>query len=177
MRRLALILLIFATLLIAGCAINTPATSENTLKNDIKNDIKNDSIIIFNRQGRLSLRVDSEPPQALHGAFIIHGSAKSGDLTLNTPLGNTVAKLTWTPELATLQANGESQSFASTDALVEQLTGTPLPLAALFDWLAGKNTPALGWEVKFSAPNRFVAQRASPLPTAELRIVVDEPAE
>ena len=123
------------------------------------------------------MRVDAEPPQALHGAFVINGSVSQGDLTLNTPLGNTVAKLVWTPTLATWQANGESQSFASTDALVEQLTGTPLPLEALFDWLAGKNTPAAGWSVEFSAPGRFVAKRSNPLPAAELRIVLDALSE
>ena len=56
--------------------------------------------------------------------------------------------------------------------LTQALTGTPLPLEALFDWLRGQATPASGWAVDLSAhaEGRLIAQRREPLPTAELRL-------
>lgn len=134
---------------------------------------------VFSRQGRLSLRVDSEPPQSLSGAFLISGNAQTGDLTLSTPLGGTLARLSWTPQQAILKANNDTRYYASTDALVEQVTGTTLPLAALFDWLAGRDTRAPGWQTDLSQFNnpdsqRIIAKRTDTLPVVELRIVLDK---
>lgn len=127
----------------------------------------------------MSLRVDSEPPQSLSGAFVISGNAQTGDLTLSTPLGSILAQLSWTPQQAILKANNDTSYYPSTDALVEQVTGTVLPLAALFDWLAGRDTPAPGWQTDLSLLNnpdsqRLIAKRTDPLPTVELRIVLDK---
>lgn len=164
--------ILFASYLIAACAQFTPARSELGTANAPED-------AVFSRQGRLSLRVDSEPPQSLSGAFIISGNAQTGDLTLSTPLGSTLAQLSWTPQQAILKANNDTSYYPSTDALVEQVTGTVLPLAALFDWLAGRDTPAPGWQTDLSLLNnpdsqRLIAKRTDPLPAVELRIVLDK---
>jgi outer membrane lipoprotein LolB len=164
--------LLFATYLIAACAQFTPARSEFSTANTPEE-------AVFSRQGRLSLRVDSEPPQSLSGTFVISGNAQTGDLTLSTPLGSTLAQLSWTPQQAILKANNDTSYYPSTEALVEQVTGTALPLDALFDWLAGRNTPAPGWQTDLSLLNnpdsqRLIAKRTDPLPTVELRIVLDK---
>ena len=161
-----------ATYLIASCAQFTPARSESGNTNAAEDGV-------FSRQGRLSLRVDSEPPQSLSGAFVISGNAQTGDLTLSTPLGGTLAQLSWTPQQAVLKANNDTSYYPSADALVEQVTGTVLPLAALFDWLAGRDTPAPGWQTDLSLLNnpdsqRLIAKRTDPLPAVELRIVLDK---
>lgn len=174
-----LIGLIFAINFIAACATNTSDKFEFSSKNHIKND----STLVFSRQGRISLRVEadsSQPAQSLYGAFTISGSAQAGELTLNSPLGNTVAKLTWTPQSAELTANNATTSYPSTDALLTSVTGTALPLSALFDWLVGINTTVAGWETDVSkvlVPDsaKLVAKRTAPAPTVDLRIALEQP--
>jgi outer membrane lipoprotein LolB len=172
--------LILAINLAAGCAINTPARDKlNANKADIDG-----KPAVLSYQGRLSLRIASDPPQSLYAGFSLNGDAQMGDLTLNSPLGNTLAQLYWTPQTAVLKANNETKEFPSASALVENVTGTTIPLSALFDWLAGKNTPAVGWEIDLSgmrpddtndgAVQRLVARRTAPLPTADLRIAIDK---
>lgn len=131
-------------------------------------------------QGRLSLRIASETQQSLYGAFGISGDAHTGELSLNSPLGNTVATLTWTPQTALLISNNITTTYPSTEALITTVTGTALPLPALFDWLAGISTPIEGWEVDLSNMQnsdnrRLIAKRISPLPTVELRIALEQP--
>jgi outer membrane lipoprotein LolB len=99
---------------------------------------------------------------------------------LNSPLGNTVAKLSWSPQTALLVSNNTTTTYPSTEALITTVTGTALPLPALFDWLAGISTPIEGWEVDLSNMQnpdnrRLTAKRISPLPTIELRIALEQP--
>ena len=172
--------LIFAVNLIAGCAINTPARDDIPSKTAVTQSTPG----VASYQGRLSLRIASDPPQSLYAGFSLNGDAQTGDLTLNSPLGNTLAYLSWTPQTAVLKANSETKEFPSASALIEVVTGTTIPLSALFDWLAGKNTPAVGWEIDLSeirpdsnndgAVQRLVAKRNTPLPTADLRIAIDK---
>ena len=167
--------LLFAINLIAGCAINTPATGTFITENS---DLSITPLRL-SYQGRLSLRIASESPQSLYGAFSLVGDAQTGELTLNSPLGNTVAKLTWTPQTALLVENNTTTTYPSTEALITTVTGTALPLPALFDWLAGINTPIEGWETDLSNMQksdnpRLIAKRISPLPTVELRIALEK---
>jgi outer membrane lipoprotein LolB len=178
--------LLIAIILIAGCVTNTPAND----KNNTQNDNSGDKTQVLNYQGRLSLRISSDPPQSLYASFNLNGDAQTGGLTLSSPLGNSLAQLSWTPQNAVLKANSETKEYPSASALIEQVTGTVIPLSALFDWMAGKDTPALGWEIDLSAMNittkhhqsnnnenpvqRLVAKRVSPLPSAELRIAIDK---
>jgi outer membrane lipoprotein LolB len=156
-------ILLFTINFIAGCATNTWARSNS-----------------LTYQGRLSLRISSDPPQSLSAVFDISGNAQAGELTLSTPLGNTLAKLHWSAESAVLVANGTTSTYASTNELMEHATGTVIPLSALFDWLAGINTPIEGWSTdpaNMQNPEnlRIVANRTSPLPAVELKIALDKP--
>jgi len=127
------------------------------------------------RTGRLALRVDATPPQSFSAAFELRGRAQEGELSLLTPLGSTAARLAWAPGSATLRSGNDTRSFDSLDALAESATGTALPVAALFDWLAGTATPVSGWEADLSQldQGRLVARRVAPPPAAELRLVLD----
>jgi outer membrane lipoprotein LolB len=181
-RLLGSIGLIFAINLIAACATNTPNTGNIDAKKSTPLDLTVSNLTLPNLsyQGRLSLRIATETPQSLYGAFMINGDALSGELTLNSPLGNTVAKLNWTPQTAVLSANNTTTNYPSTDALIATVTGTTLPLPALFDWLAGVSTPVEGWETDLSSMQnvdnrRLIAKRVSPLPTVELRIALEQP--
>jgi outer membrane lipoprotein LolB len=55
------------------------------------------------------------------------------------------------------------------------VTGAALPVAALFDWLAGRAADVAGWQVDLSLreQGRLSARRDTPRPGAELRLVLD----
>lgn len=125
--------------------------------------------------GRLSLQVQSDPPQSFSGGFEIKGSPSQGELRLNSPLGNTVLAARWSPAQATLYSGRETRHYVSIDALIEASTGAALPVAALFDWLAGKNTQSNDWTADLTrqADGHIQARRTHPRPQSELRIVLD----
>lgn len=149
-------------LLLAGCASPPRATAPVDLQSGPWT-------------GRLALQVADSPDQSFSATFELKGQAPAGALTLFTPFGGTAAVLNWSPGSATLQANGEVRQYESVDALVAHATGSPLPVAALFDWLAGRHVPVPGWQADLSmlAEGRLRAQRISPPPQADLRVVLD----
>ena len=126
--------------------------------------------------GRLALQVEGSSAQSFSAGFELKGSTQSGELNLFNPLGGTVARMAWQPGNATLFARGETRQFDSLAALVEQATGAPLPVAALFDWLRGDNTAIPGWQADLSHldDGRLSAVRSQPQPTATLRVVIDQ---
>lgn len=125
--------------------------------------------------GRLALQVKDQASQSFAAMFELRGTAESGELTLTSPLGGTLAVLAWGPGSATLRSNGQTRSFPSVDALVTQATGAAIPVAALFDWLRGRNTPVPGWRANLSqlAEGRISAVRHDPQPEADLRVALD----
>lgn len=128
------------------------------------------------RTGRLALSVQDQPGQSMSATFELRGRSEAGQLTLLNPLGSTVAVLRWQPGSATLATPGrEPQQFPTLETMVQQATGAPLPVAALFDWLAGTPTAVPGWEPDLSQLNegRLRAVRREPPPQADLRVVLD----
>jgi outer membrane lipoprotein LolB len=125
--------------------------------------------------GRLALQVEENQSQSFSAGFELKGSASAGELALHTPLGGTLALLSWAPGSATLRANGQTRDFDSVDALVAHATGAAIPVAALFDWLRGIDTPVAGWKADLSllSQGRLRAQRLEPPPPADLRFVLD----
>ena len=126
--------------------------------------------------GRLALTVQSDPPQSFAAGFDLRGSPGSGELVLATPIGSTLAHITWGADGATLRpASGEAQQFSSLDELMTRVTGAAMPVAALFEWLGGRTTDVPGWQADLSlhAQGRLSARRDSPQPGAELRLVLD----
>lgn len=129
--------------------------------------------------GRVSLRLDGEPPSVTSGAFELTGSAAAGELRLLSPLGQMVARLQWAGDRAVLEQGGPSQTsaFPTLDALLAHTLGTPVPAAALFEWLAGRPATVAGWAADLSrhAQGRITAVRHDPAPRAELRLILDTP--
>ncbi len=165
----------FVAFFIAGCATNNKPTSQY---DPISSNAKLNTNQTFYKQGRLSIKVGTETPQLLSGAFEIKGDALQGELSMFSPIGSTVAQVSWTPTQAILIANNETKRFEHINALMQELTGTSLPLNALFDWLAAAPTPADGWEVDLSQMQqakhpRLFAKRVTPLPAAEIRVVLE----
>ena len=163
--------LLAATFLIAGCVHKQGVLSTNGTQKEAEN-----SALTAFWTGRISLQLQSEPPQAFFAGFELKGQASSGELTLISPLGSILGIMRWSPTEAVLEQGASSKRFASTDDLLTQTTGAAVPLSALFDWLAGKNTDSPGWVADLSqqANGRITAKRTTPAPQADLRIVLDK---
>ncbi|MDR0478553.1 MAG: hypothetical protein LBH31_01850 [Burkholderiaceae bacterium] len=125
--------------------------------------------------GRLSLTVESEPPQRFYAGFVLQGDADAGSLALTSPLGNMLAALRWQPGRAELDQGRQVQVYDSLDDLTARATGAPVPVRALFRWLRGENAVIDGWQADLSAlaQGKLTAQRNAPAPVAQLRIALD----
>jgi outer membrane lipoprotein LolB len=155
--------------------------------------------------GRLSVNYEKEgKPDTLSGKFQWMQRARNVDVTLASPLGQTIAKISVTPQSATLtQGERAPRVAADIDALTRQSLGWSLPVSGLRDWLQGyataadgsrfaaspannSVTTADGWRLSFvswqdptaahPAPKRIDAQREAGDGSGPLalRIVIDE---
>ncbi len=125
--------------------------------------------------GRLSLQVQSAPPQSLSAAFELKGAPEQGELRLHTPLGTTLLSARWSPTEAVLEAENQTRRFPDIQTLLLQATGADVPVTALFEWLKGRPSQADGWAADLTrhADGRITASRSLPAPAAQLRIILD----
>src|SRR5262245_18447493 len=100
--------------------------------------------------GRLSVQVQNNARRSFSATFELTGTDKEGVLSLSTPLGTQLARAVWSPQRVELQTPERARTYASLDDLATEALGDSVPIAGLFDWLAGRPWPA--------APSR-------PLPT------------
>lgn len=165
--RLAALALLFATLFIAGCATPIRASDVNGVETTVW-------------QGRLAIRMDPESPtseaQSFSASFELTGTPSAGQLNLLTPIGSTAAALSWSPGSAVMSAQGQQRHFESLNVLIQQAVGTDIPVSALFAWLAGTPMSTAGWTADLTqhAQGRITARRTTPLPGAELRLILDK---
>ena len=124
--------------------------------------------------GRMALQIEGPEARSFSALFELRGDSRLGELVLLSPLGNQLALLTWRDGHAELVTAQGSRTSESLDALVADTTGAPLPVAAIFEWLRGKQALASGWDADLSASaqGRISARRHSPLPAASLRIAL-----
>ena len=126
--------------------------------------------------GRLSLQVDSEPPQGFHAGFELVGNAQTGELRLYSPLGSALASARWSAGSAWLLRGEERRAYPDLATLTAALTGAALPVSELFQWLQGHPAQPPGWTVELGpAEGRLLARRLEPAPTATLRLILDRP--
>lgn len=126
--------------------------------------------------GRLSLQVDSEPPQGFHAGFELLGNAQAGELRLYSPLGSALASARWSAGSAWLLRGDEPRAYPDLATLTAALTGAALPVSELFQWLQGHPAQPPGWTVELGpAEGRLLARRLEPAPTATLRLILDRP--
>ena len=152
---------------IASCANHQSAGALNDLKYEAWS-------------GRISVRTTGagfQAPQQFSAGFVLIGSATEGELSLDTPLGTTLAKARWTPGRAELTQGSTTQAYANIDDMTTALTGEPLPLAALFQWLQGEASTVNGWTPNLTqyAQGRISAIRQRPSGDTVIRVVLDQP--
>jgi outer membrane lipoprotein LolB len=125
--------------------------------------------------GRLALTVQDKPGESFAAGFELRGAPQRGELELVSPIGGILGRLQWEPGKAVLRSGSRTTEYESIDALVTQVAGTPIPVAALFDWLRGVATPVPGWAPDLSqlAQGRVSATRTQPQPQAELRVILE----
>jgi len=128
--------------------------------------------------GRLAVRVqatESLASQAFSSTFELQGQPQQGQLHFYTPLGSTAAAIVWSPERAQIQTGSDIQYFSDIDALIARVLGTPVPVSALFAWLAGDPTSMDGWQVDQSQfpRGKITARRTNPAPQAEIRVILE----
>jgi outer membrane lipoprotein LolB len=125
--------------------------------------------------GRMAIQVLKHPPESMSASFELQGSAQKGELLMLSPIGTTLARLVWTPDWAQLTQGSQAVESSNLPTLVERLTGTELPIAALFEWLAGRPAQVPGWHADLSghAQGRISAERLVPTPATAVRIVLD----
>lgn len=123
----------------------------------------------------MALQVEDRPSESFSAGFELKGSAAAGELALVSPLGGTLGLLAWQPGSATLRAGGQVRQFNSVELLIAHVTGSTIPLAALFDWLQGVDTAVPGWRADLSqvSQGRVTARRLDPPPQADLRVVFE----
>jgi outer membrane lipoprotein LolB len=157
--------------------------------------------------GRLSVNYTREgQPETLSGKFSWTQTPGLVEVSLASPLGQTIANITVTPESATLvQSDRQPRVARDIDALTAQTLGWSLPVSGLRDWLQGYATAADGkrfaaspasnsvttpdgWRLTFvtwhdgsgarPAPKRIDAERGATASTGALaiRIIVDPKA-
>lgn len=126
-------------------------------------------------QGRVAVKVYSQPVQAWSAAFTLTGTPEQGSLRLTSPLGSVMAYLQWTPNSASLVTAEGVEQFDTLQNMVLRATGLDLPVSALFAWLQGQPVEVAGWEVTLpqSAQRRLVARQFGQAPEAELKMVLE----
>jgi outer membrane lipoprotein LolB len=103
--------------------------------------------------GRMSVRYQQYGrDEALHGSFEWQQRPGRTQLTLSSPLGQTIAQIAILPDGATLTQSGQPPlAAADADALTAQALGWPLPVSGLRDWLQG-NVTDLNGKKRIAAP-------------------------
>jgi outer membrane lipoprotein LolB len=169
---------------LSGCATTTtaPATALDPLAR--------------HHVGRLAVKVEGDEARSFSAGFELQGTDQRGQLALISPLGTQVGRAVWQPGAVQWQTADGERRFDTLDDLSQALLGETVPLAALFDWIAGRpwsshysrpladaTTPEetgfrqLGWSVQTGrlADGLIVAQRRLPAPTVTVRIKLDTP--
>ena len=124
--------------------------------------------------GRIALQIDGQASQSFSAMFELRGTAQAGGLVLFSPFGNRIAQLDWKDGHAQLVSGQDTRTSDSLDTLLQDVTGTRIPVTALFSWLKGTQASAEGWQADLTgiADGRLTARRDDPQPTATLRIAL-----
>jgi len=141
------------TAALAGCATSTAKLSTTAV------GAYRDTIDLSGSLAVSYQKHDGQPDR-LNGRYTWTQRPGRVDVSMMSPLGQTVAEISVTPEAATLtQANRPPRVAKDIDALTRQELGWPLPVAGLRDWLQGYAIDAQGKRFAASPANNSVVTR------------------
>ncbi|MBU6440367.1 MAG: outer membrane lipoprotein LolB [Betaproteobacteria bacterium] len=116
--------------------------------------------------GRISVIEQGARPYNLYGSFELHLLGDSGWLELGSPLGQMLARASWSADSASVSNGRQGRGFDSFEDMTEATLGLRLPRAALQDWVRGRPAPQLpsrvlepdgfeqlGWQVRVRREN------------------------
>lgn len=162
MKRVAVIMLL--GLLLAGCASQDNILFRPSVSAADEMDRP------FDASGRLSVEAHGRSQM---GNFEWQHALDQDALSINSPLGNTVARLTRDPHGVVLEADGKRWLAPDVEILMQQRLGWSLPLDNLVWWIRGWPAPDLpvshdadgnllqqGWRIRFLTD----AQQSGPYP-------------
>lgn len=147
-----LFLPLIAAALVAGCATAPQATSTAPVA------AYRDTIELA---GRISVNYQHNGnPESLSGKFDWVQAGQRVDVTLSSPLGQTMAKISVTPDAATLtQTDKQPRTARDIDSLTRETLGWQLPVSGLRDWMQGYATAQDGSRFTASPANTTVTTR------------------
>ncbi len=117
--------------------------------------------------GRVALRVPNDSQIA---NFTWRDDGEHAALDLGTPLGQTVARLTFDANSAHLQdSSGKETSAGSPEALLQERTGWQLPVQGMRWWLRGKADPATPAQVTPTSEGVHISQNGWEIDATDLR--------
>jgi len=150
-RRTAPVLAFAAALsVLAGCASVPRSTAVVAAYQDTI-ELDGRIAISFTRDGK---------KEAMNGNFNWQQTPSRTDVSLNSPTGQTVARISVTDQAATLQQSGQPLRTApDLDSLTHPALGWTLPVGGLRDWLQGYATDADGKRFTASPANDSVVTR------------------
>ncbi|WP_239688680.1 lipoprotein insertase outer membrane protein LolB [Aquitalea magnusonii] len=126
-----LVAVLAGSLLLAGCATETvfrPAGSASSAVQDRP----------FTVSGRISINMDGKGSV---GQFDWSHQPQADQLSVNSPLGSTMAQLRRDASGVTLLADGKSWQAANVEDLTHDVLGWTLPLGNLVWWIRGLPAP------------------------------------
>ncbi|MBV8047477.1 MAG: outer membrane lipoprotein LolB [Paludibacterium sp.] len=158
------VLWLAVALLLAGCA------TQETLFRPAAPQTAGMADTPFSVSGRLSVNMNGHGNTA---NFEWAHSVASDDLSINTPVGTTVAHLSRDASGVTLESDGQTWRAPDVERLTQARLGWTLPLSNLVWWIRGQAAPDVpaqfdadgsllqqGWRIRFLAD----ADNPSPYP-------------
>lgn len=150
----------------------------------------------FTRGGRFAVTLQefAGERQAVQGGFAWSDQQGLLQIDLTNPMGTVLARVAVMPQGASLQRSDGSMEYAAgPDELVEQLLGSPIPVAYLREWLQGQARVAAernaegraesfvqdGWRVRLlryddKGPRQLQLNRNDAQRDISVRLVIDQ---
>lgn len=142
----------------------------------------------------MAVQIEGDSARSFSAGFDLQGTAETGQLSLSSALGTSLAQAHWTPAGINLQTPDGHYRFNDLTALAKEALGEPIPLAALIDWLQARPWPAapsqpldaaqptrgfsqLDWDVRLDRyqDGLVIATRRLPAPAISVRAKLDQP--
>jgi outer membrane lipoprotein LolB len=152
-RALALILLFGSLSFISGCS--TPTIKSNAQQRSYQEQIQ--------FSGRLSIYYQEKGENKLHSAdYEWSQQNQEIKITFLTQLGQTVALITQTPQMASLEQSKQATRYAANlEELMNENFGWSLPVTGLKDWLQGFIVNSQGSKMALESKNYLQLENQS----------------